>query len=132
MAAYPGRNAVVYMSTTGSGAATVVVKLNKWTINRTTDKIEVTAFGDTNKTYVQGLPDLQGSFGGTWDDTESKPFTGSSSSTGVFLYFYPSSNAPGKNWQGPAWVDVSMDVPVSGAPTITCNFAANGSWTMNM
>lgn len=128
MAVYPARNAVVYLSTTGSGTATNVIKLNKWTINRTTDKIEVTAFGDANKTYVQGLPDLQGSFSGSWDDTEAKPFTGAASSDGVKMYLYPSSNITTKYWYGPAWLDVSMDVSVSGAVTLTGNFAANGSW----
>jgi hypothetical protein len=84
-----------------------------------TDKIEVTAFGDLNKTYVQGLPDLQGSFKGFWDDTESKPFTGASSTDGVKMYLYPSSDAPTKYWYGPAWLDVTMDVPVSGSVSIS-------------
>jgi hypothetical protein len=128
MAVYAGRKGVIYMSTTGSGAATNVIKMNAWTLNRTTDKIEVTAFGDANKTYVQGLPDVQGTFGGFWDDSESKPFTGASSTDGVKVYLYPSSDAPTKYWYGPAWLDVSMDTAVSGAITISGNFAANGSW----
>lgn len=129
MAAYAGRKGVVYLSTTGSGNASSVLKINQWTINRTTDKIEVTSFGDANKTYVQGLPDLQGTFSGFWDDGESKPFTGAASTDGVKMYLYPSSDAPTKYWYGPAWLDVSMDVGVSGAATISGSFAANGSWS---
>lgn len=128
MAVYAGRKGVIYMSTTGSGTATNVIKMNKWTINRTTDKLETTAFGDANKTYVQGLPDLKGTFSGFWDDTESKPFTGASSSSGVLLYLYPSSDIPTKFWSGPAWVDLSMDTGVAQAVTISASFAANGSW----
>jgi hypothetical protein len=128
MAVYAGRKGVVYLSTTGSGAATNVIKLNQWTVNKTTDKIEVTAFGDANKTYVQGLPDLQGSFSGFWDDTESKPFTAAASSDGCKLYLYPSSDITTKYFYGPAWLDVSMDTSVSAAVTISGNFAANGSW----
>lgn len=128
MAAYAGRKGVIYLSTTGAGAASSVIKLNKWSINRTTDKIEVTSFGDANKTYVQGLPDVKGSFSGFWDDTESKPFTAAASADGCKLYLYPSSDAPTKYWYGPAWLDVSMDDPVSGAATISSAFAANGSW----
>jgi hypothetical protein len=105
-----------------------VIKLNKWTIDKSTDKIEVTAFGDANKTYVQGLPDIKGSFAGVWDDTESKPFTGAASTNGVNLYLYPSSNAPSKFHSGPAWLDISMDTSVSGAVQITGNFVANGTW----
>jgi hypothetical protein len=131
MAVYAGRKGVVYLSTTGSGAATNVIKLNTWTVNKTTDKIEVTACGDANKTYVQGLPDLQGTIGGFWDDTESKPFTAASSSDGCKLYLYPSSDITTKYFYGPAWLDVSMDTNVAGAVTISANFAANGSWGAN-
>jgi hypothetical protein len=128
MAVYAAKKGVIYLSTTGSGTAASVIKLNAWTINQSTDKIEVTSFGDLNKTYVQGLPDLQGSFKGFWDDTESKPFTGASSTDGVKMYLYPSSDAPTKYWYGPAWLDVTMDVPVSGSVAISGAFAANGSW----
>lgn len=125
---HPARTAVVYISTTGAGAPSNAAQLNKWTINRTTDKIEVTSFGDANKTYVQGLPDVKGTFSGFWNDTESKPFTGAASSTGINMYLYPDSTAPTKYWYGPAWLDVSMDCSVAGAVTISGNFAANGSW----
>lgn len=128
MAVYAARKGVVYLATSSAGTATNVIKLNHWTINRTTDKIEVTSFGDANKTYVQGLPDVQGTFTGSWDDTESKPFTGAASSSGVLLYLYPSADIPGKFWSGPAWLDLSMDAAVSGAVTINGSFAANGSW----
>lgn len=131
MPAYPGRNAVVYLSTTGSGVATLAIKLNKWTLNKSTDKIEVTAFGDANKTYVQGLPDVKGTFAGVWDDTESKPFTAAASNDGCKMYLYPSAFAPAKFWAGPAWLDISMDVDVNGAVQISGSFAANGSWSTN-
>ena len=128
MAVYPARKGVVYMSTSGSGTASNVIHLNTWVLNRDTDKIETTSFGDTNKTYVQGLPDLKGSFSGFWDDTETKPFTGASSTDGVKLYLYPSADIPTKYAYGPAWVDCSINVAVSGAVTISSNYVANGSW----
>lgn len=131
MAVYPGRKGVIYLSTTGSGAATNVIKLNSWTLNKTTDKIETTAFGDSNKTYVQGLPDVQGSFSGFWDDTETKPNTAASSSDGCKIYLYPSSDKTTSYHYGPAWLDVSYEVSVSGAVTVSANFAANGSWGSN-
>lgn len=128
MPAYAAKKGVVYLSTTGSGTASSVLQLNQWTINASTDKIEITSFGDLNKTYVQGLPDIQGSFKGFWNDLESKPFTGASSTDGVKMYLYPSSDSPTKYWYGPAWLDMSMDVSVSGAVSISGSFAANGSW----
>jgi len=132
MAVYPGRAGVVYLSTTGTGTAANVVHLTEWTLNRTTDKIEVTSFGDSNKTYVQGLPDLQGTFSGFYDDTEAKPFTAATSSDGCKLYLYVSSSATSKYAYGPAWLDVSTSTAVSGAVTISGSFAANGSWGINL
>jgi hypothetical protein len=128
MAVYAGRKGVVYMSTTGSGAATNVIKLTQWTLNQTTDKIEVTAFGDTNKTYVQGLKDVQGTFSGFFDDTEAKPFQAADSTDGCKLYLYPSADVSTKYWYGPAWLDVSVDTGVAAAVSISGNFAANGAW----
>jgi hypothetical protein len=116
------------MSTSGSGNATSVVQLNAWTLDRATDKIEVTSFGDANKTYVQGLPDVKGTISGFWNDTETKPFAGAASSDGVKIYLYPSSNKLGSYHYGTAWLDCSMNTSVSGAVTISASFAAAGSW----
>jgi hypothetical protein len=128
MAVYAGRKGVVYLSTTGSGAATNVLKLTGWTIDQSTDKIEVTAFGDTNKTYVQGLKDVKGTFSGFFDDTETKPFTAADSTDGCKLYLYPSSDITTAYFYGPAWLDVSLDTGVATAVSISGNFAANGAW----
>jgi hypothetical protein len=131
MAVYHGKKGVVYMSTSGSGAATNVIKLTQWSLNMTTDKVEVTSFGDTNKTYVQGLKDTQGALAGFYDDTEAKPFQAADSADGVKLYLYPSADAPTKYWYGPAWVDVSVDTGVAGAVALNGNFSANGAWGRN-
>lgn len=128
MAVYAGRKGVVYLSTTGSGSAASVLKLTKWTLDQSTDKIEVTAFGDTNKTYVQGLKDVKGTFAGFFDDTETKPFTAADSTDGCKLYLYPSSDVATVYWYGPAWLDVSVDTGVADAVAISGNFAANGAW----
>jgi hypothetical protein len=130
MARYHGRHGVIYMSTTGSGTATQVVSLSQWTMDRSTDVVEVTSFGDANKTYVQGLPDVSGTFEGFWDDAESKPLVGAGSADGVKLYLYPSFDAPSKYWAGPAWLSVSMETSVKDAVKIKGKFSANGSWSV--
>jgi hypothetical protein len=128
MAVYAGRKGVVYLSTSASGSASNVLKLTQWTLDQSTDKIDVTAFGDANKTYVQGLKDVKGSFAGFFDDTETKPFSAADSTDGVKLYLYPSADVPTKYFYGPAWLDVSIDTSVAAAVSISGNFAANGAW----
>lgn len=116
------------MSTTGSGAAVPVASLNAWSIDYSTDRIEVTSFGDLNKTYVQGLPDVSGDLGGFWDDTDSTLYTAAASADGVKLYLYPSADAPTKYFYGPAWVDFSLTTGVGDAVAVSGSFGANGSW----
>lgn len=93
-----------------------------------TDTVEVTSFGDTNKTYVQGFPDRSGTIEGFWDDTEAQLFSGSESADGVKMYLYPSSDAITKYFYGPAWVSASIDTNVSDAIKVSANFVANGAW----
>jgi hypothetical protein len=127
LARYHGKKGVVYISTTGSGNASSITQ-TEWTLNMNTDKVEVTSFGDANKTYVQGLKDIQGTLAGFWDDSDAKLFTAADSTDGIKMYLYPSSDAPTKYFYGPAWLDASINTGVSGAVAISANFSANGSW----
>ena len=128
MAVYHGKKGRVYMSTTGTGAAVAVASLTTWSIDSSTDTVEVTSFGDTNKTYVQGLPDISGAFEGFWNDSDTSLFTGSLSPDGVKIYLYPSTDAAAKYWYGPAWVSYSVNTGVGEAVGISANFVANGAW----
>lgn len=128
MARYHGRKGVVYMSTTGTGNAANVISLSSWELNMATDVVETTAFGDANKTYVQGLKDLSGTIQGFWDSADDTVFDAADSADGVKMYLYPSSDAATIYFYGPAWVDASISTGVSAAVTVSANFRANGSW----
>jgi hypothetical protein len=128
MAVYHGRRGVVYISTTAAGAASLVLSLTDWSLDMATDTVEVTSFGDVNKTYVQGLPDINGSFSGFWNDSEDKLFTAAASSDGCKIYLYPSADAVSKYFYGPAWLSVSVSTAVGDAVKVTGNFLANGTW----
>ena len=132
MAVYHGKSGVVYLSTTGTGAATNTLSMSAWTLDLDTDLVETTSFGDTNKTYVQGLRNVQGTISGFWNDAEAKLFTASTSTDGCKLYLYPSANATTKYAYGPAWLSVSVDTGVGDAVTISADFSANGSWGVNL
>jgi hypothetical protein len=129
MSRYHGKAGVVYMSATGTGTAVNVASLSEWTLNMNTDRVDVTSFGDANKVTVQGLRDIQGTLTGFWEDSQDAMFDGSESADGVKMYLYPASTAPTVYFYGPAWVDASINVAVTGAVGLTCNFTANGSWS---
>lgn len=128
MSVYHGRKGVVYISTSGSGNATSAGKLNNWTIDMKTDKVDTTSFGDSNKTYVQGLKDITGTMAGFWQDSDNTVFAASDSTDGCKIYLYPSADAPQYYWYGPAWLDASVETAIGDAVKIKANFAANGAW----
>jgi hypothetical protein len=112
---YHGGKAVIQMAVAAGGPVSAVVSMSKWSLNRTRDKVEVTCFGDLNKVYVQGLPDIKGTISGFWDSADDALYAGSNSANGVDLYLYPSSLYPSSYEYGPAWLDQTIDVDVKGA-----------------
>lgn len=132
MARYPGRKGRIYMSTSGSGTAVPVASMTNWSLDMSTDRIDVTSFGDTTKQYVQGLPDIQGRFEGNWDDTEATLMAARSSADGAKLYLYPSLDAASKYAYGVAFVDASLTNEVNGAVKVSGTFAAAGAWGINL
>jgi hypothetical protein len=129
MAKAHGKNSGIYVSPTGTGVAVPITTLSKWTLDRTTDTVETTTFGEANKTYVQGLPDLKGSISGFWDSASDPLYLAGTSPDGVKMYLYPDRlNTPTVYDYGPAWLNTSIDVDVSGAVAISGSFVAAGSW----
>ena len=116
----------------GAGGATVVVgSLNQWTLDMARDKEDVTCFGDTNKQYVLGLPDIQGEINGIWDEEESPEFLRAAlGDVPVMLELVPSSLTPTFFFTGLAYLDGSLDCAADGAVTISSKFVAAGPWTM--
>ncbi len=126
---HAGRFGMVKASTTSGGSVLEVVGLNSWTLNRTRDKFEVTQFQSENKRYVVGLPDAQGNIAGFWRDDDTQLWAGADSEDGIDLELYPDfTNLPAVLASGPAWMDVSMTVPVNGANTVSGTWVAAGDF----
>lgn len=132
MAKYSGKRGAVYLAITLSGAATTVVGLTSWSLDMTQDKIDVSSFLDTNKIVVPGLRDLQLSFEGNWDDSETKVFAGAASTTGCNMILYPSLDAPTKYAAGGAWIDASLKTGVNDKVSLNVTGAAANSWYIGL
>lgn len=128
MPAYHGKKSQIYISTSGAGTAAYVPFIADWTLDKSTDTVEVSAMGDTNKSFVQGLPNCQGTFSGFFDSAQDNLFDAAESSTPVKMYIYPSSDAPTIYHYGTAWVSASMASGISAAVTVTGSFIAAGAW----
>jgi hypothetical protein len=115
MARIHGRNGRVYMNITSGGTAEPVAFLSSWSLNFSTDKQDVTAFGDANHVYVAGLPDAQGEFGGWYDDATAQVFTAAGDGVPRKFYLYPSLLTAGQYFWGTILPDFQISSAVDGA-----------------
>ena len=96
-----------------------------WSISMTSDRDEVTAFQDTNKVYVGGLPDASGDFSGFMDDSTSQTYLAAVDGLSRNFYLYPdTTNAPSVYWFGTVLADFSADSAVSGPVNVKSTWAA--------
>ncbi len=128
MARYAGKKGRIMMSTSLSGTAVAVANIRSYSLSYETEGIDVTAMGDTNKQYVQGLPDVTGDLTFLWDDSDSTPYDASQSADGVKMYIYPSTDALTRYFYGTAWVDYSLEQAHDGAVEGSATFRAAGPW----
>lgn len=119
-----GRKGRLYVGLASDTAAAQPVSfLNKWAINATTDKVDVTAMGDTNKVYVGGMPDAAGTTEG-WYDTESHQlYTAAQDGLARKFYLYPTTDSL-TYWFGTAFFDFSVTGGVAEGVSISSSWNA--------
>jgi hypothetical protein len=124
MARIAGRSGRLYAGIGSAGTAEPITFLNKWALNSTTDKIEVTSFGDSTKVYVAGLPDAQGTFGGFYDNATAQLYTAATDGVARKFYLYPDNSLTTQYWFGTAIFDFNVNGDVAGPVAIDGSFAA--------
>lgn len=124
MGRYHGRNGRVYFDVAGGGSAAPLPFMANWGINFATDKVEVTAMGDQNKTYVAGLPDASGEFSGFHDDATMQTYTAAIDGIARKFYLYPSTLDTTKYFFGTILADFNVSSGVAGAGEVTSSWNA--------
>jgi hypothetical protein len=112
------------MGLTSSGTAEPVAFQASWSINFTTNKIDVTAMGDNNKVYVAGLPDAQGQFAGFYDDATVQTYTAATDGVARKFYLYPTTASTSTYFFGTILPDMTIDATVDGAIAVSSSWAA--------
>lgn len=127
MSRHHGRNGRVYVGVTSGAAASACAFQASWSLNKTTDKQDVTAFGDSNKSYVAGLPDASGDFSGFWDDSTAQTYQAAGDGQNRNFYLYPDiSNSPNVYFFGQILVDWSTDAAIAGPVNFKATWNAAG------
>jgi hypothetical protein len=115
----------VYVGVTNGAAASPCTFQASWSISMVTDKQEVTAFSDSNKVYVAGLPDASGDFSGFWDDATSQTYIAAVDGLARNFYLYPdTTNAITTYWFGTILPDFSADGAIGSAVDVKCSWNA--------
>lgn len=125
---YHGKAGIVYVSTSGTSAAIAVGGIRGFTLDGSTDTVDVTEFGASNRSYVIGFPNFTGTLDGFWASDDATIRTASLSADGTNIYLYPSTSAPTRYIGGPAFLNYSIRTAVDQAVAITANFSARGNW----
>jgi hypothetical protein len=122
-----GRRGRLYVGlASDSATAEPVSYLNSWTIEFDVDRVEVTAFEDSNKTYVSGLPDASGTFDGFYDTASDQLYTAAVDGMARKFYLYPTTADTTVYFYGTASFDFSVDGSTDDAVTVSGSWAASG------
>lgn len=118
----------------GIGTGVRLAVKTEWTLQRNRDYVDVSSFGDTNKTYLAGLPNLQGTFAG-FLDTSGDLLLRAATSDAQQIYLYADDGtvtgaSPVLVANGPAFLDANVSVAMNDAERVTGEFRASGAWTI--
>lgn len=126
MARLHGRNGRVYIGIASDTATAEPLPYTAtWSVAFSTDTAEVTALGDTVKTYVAGLPDATGSFSGFLDSATAQTYTAATDGLARRFYLYPSTpSSAGPYWFGTVLADFSAEGDVGDSVKFSGDWAA--------
>jgi hypothetical protein len=126
-----GRFGIVYLGAANGGTAVNLPNLKSWSLDASTDFADVTCMGDSNKSYVSGIPDTVGSFDGVWDSATTTTFqTAARDGLSRKCYLYPGGSSA-NYWYGDILLDASFQGGIDDAVMVTANFRAAGAISIN-
>jgi hypothetical protein len=126
---YHGSTSRLLISQSGTGNPEIALSVTDWSLDMATDTTEVTAVGHTNKSYVQGLPNISGSLSAFLDFAFQTFHKARASADGCKMWIYPAYGDLTTYAYGPAWLSLSMTGSVGDAVKMSGNFVAAGEWS---
>lgn len=124
-----GKNGAIYLGGAWNAGGIKVAVKTEWTMRRNRDYVDATVFGDVNKTYLAGLPNLEGTFAGLLD-TSGDILLNASTSDAQQIYLYADDIAHTLIANGPGLIDGNVTCSSTDAVRFTGEFRASGAWTI--
>jgi hypothetical protein len=125
-----GKNGAIYLHGK-KGTGVKLVNKTEWTLNLNRDYVDSTVFGDTNKTYLVGLKDVQGTFAGLLA-TAGDAQVNAANSDAIDIYLYGDDRQSFELLiaSGPGLMDASITASNTDAIKTSGNFRAAGPWAV--
>ncbi len=114
----------MYCGIASGGTAEPIAFLNKFSVNFSVNDYDVTAFGDSNLTYVAGLPSAEGTYAGFYDTATAQLYTAASDGIARKFYLYLDTTDSTKYIFGTGIFDTSIETGVDQSVNISGNFKA--------
>lgn len=124
---YHARDGLLYVGATTSAEASLATFISSFTMDFKSDRIDVTAFGDANKAYVQGFSDAQGTYEGFRESAAKQLLTAAQDGNDRKFYFYEDRDSMTAYFYGRAFFDFGMNNSVSDAGKTSGSWAASGT-----
>jgi predicted secreted protein len=130
MATHFGSDGSVKLVTSGGSVATVGELLN-WTVTMTTDAVETTSMGDTNRTYVKGLSTGSGSMS-LYLDPDDAVQQDLAQGDSVDCEFYVEGTDSGDTKYSGTFIVTSVErgATMDGIATLNCELQLTGALTI--
>lgn len=112
------------MTANGAGTAAPLPFVSSWSLNFSTEKIDVTAMGDEGMVAVSGMPEQTGELSGFYDDSTSQTYLAAGDGVARKSYFYPTTDNTAQYWFGTCVFDFSVSGAANGAWEMSSNFSA--------
>ena len=130
MARIHGRRGRLYAGiASDTAAAEPVTFLDKYSIDFTVDKVDVTCFGESTKVYVAGIADASGSFSGFYDNATAQLFTAATDGLARKTYLYPDTSSSSTYFFGTALFDFNMSTGTAEASSVSGSWSAASAFT---
>ena len=125
MAVHKGKDGFVNVG------ANTVAETRSWTVDESTDTVETTVMGDTDKTYVTTFGDFSGSMDVLWDETDTSGQGALTNGASVTVNFYPEGDDSGDTYMtGTALVTgLSISSSHDGLVEASVSFQGTGGLT---
>lgn len=131
MATFIGRDGIIKVGTTGSGASAsnAVAELRSYSIEETGETVEDTVMTDTARTHKATLTSFSGSADVYWDDTDTNGQVALAVGTACSLKFFPEGGDSGDTtYHGDVIVTgVSRSASFDGLVECSITFQGTGS-----